>query len=206
MNGAELAPVDGVIETPTGETPQSICKSIGSKRNCNSVARHAWNWARKLFSLGHEIVMPPIAIIERIQPIYQLCNAVCQNGVPFQILIKDLTPEELANLKIGSDTSVVQAVMWRHWTPGIREGYALLMTLSARNHLKGKIVELQLGGVMAHVVVQVGENLIESVITKRRADEMKLKAGDEVSAIIKSTEVMLETSWECIPTSERISL
>jgi molybdopterin-binding protein len=68
------------------------------------------------------------------------------------------------------------------------------MTLSARNHLKGKIVELQLGGVMAHVVVQVGENLIESVITKRRADEMKLKAGDEVSAIIKSTEVMLETS------------
>jgi hypothetical protein len=53
----------------------------------------------------------PIAIIERIQPIDQLCNAVCQNGVPFQILIKDLTPEELANLKIGSDTPVVQAVM-----------------------------------------------------------------------------------------------
>ena len=66
------------------------------------------------------------------------------------------------------------------------------MTLSARNRLKGKIVELQLGGVMAHVVVRVGENLIESVITKRSADEMKLKVGDVVSAIIKSTEVMLE--------------
>lgn len=45
---------------------------------------------------------------------------------------------------------------------------------------------------MAHVVVRVGENLIESVITKRSADEMKLKVGDAVSAIIKSTEVMLE--------------
>ena len=45
---------------------------------------------------------------------------------------------------------------------------------------------------MAHVVVRVGKNLIESVITKRSADEMKLKVGDEVSAIIKSTEVMLE--------------
>jgi molybdopterin-binding protein len=66
------------------------------------------------------------------------------------------------------------------------------MTLSARNRLEGKIVELQLGGVMAHVVVQVGKNLIESVITKRSADEMKLKVGDTVSAIIKSTEVMLE--------------
>lgn len=66
------------------------------------------------------------------------------------------------------------------------------MTLSARNRLPGKIVELQLGGVMAHVVVQVGDNLIESVITRRSAEEMKLKIGDTVSAIIKSTEVMLE--------------
>lgn len=72
-----------------------------------------------------------------------------------------------------------------------REGL-LSMTLSARNRLKGKIVELQLGGVMAHVAVKVGDNLIESVITKRSADEMKLKVGDTVSAIIKSTEVMLE--------------
>jgi molybdopterin-binding protein len=66
------------------------------------------------------------------------------------------------------------------------------MTLSARNRLTGKIEELQLGGVMAHVVIRIGENLIESVITKRSADEMKLKVGDTVSAIIKSTEVMLE--------------
>ena len=55
-------------------------------------------------------------------------------------------------------------------------------------------MELQLGGVMAHVVVKVGDNLIESVITKRSAEEMKLKIGDKVSAVIKSTEVMLEKS------------
>jgi molybdopterin-binding protein len=65
------------------------------------------------------------------------------------------------------------------------------VTLSARNRLEGEIVELHLGGVMAHVVMH-GENLIESVITKRSADEMKLKVGDKVSAVIKSTEVMLE--------------
>ena len=66
------------------------------------------------------------------------------------------------------------------------------MTLTARNRLKGKITELEFGGVMAHVVIRVGDNLIESVITKRSADEMKLKVGDTVSAVIKSTEVMLE--------------
>src|SRR5260370_38351790 len=73
------------------------------------------------------------------------------------------------------------------------------MTLSARNRLEGKVTEIQLGGVMAHVVIRVGENVIESVITKRSADEIKLKVGDRVSAVIKSTEVMLEKVWDLLP-------
>jgi molybdopterin-binding protein len=68
----------------------------------------------------------------------------------------------------------------------------ILMTLSARNRLQGKITELQLGGVMAHVVIQVGNDSIESVITRRSAVEMNLKVGDTVSAVIKSTEIMIE--------------
>ena len=46
---------------------------------------------------------------------------------------------------------------------------------------------------MAHVVVLVGENVIESVITRRSAEELKLKQGDTVTAIIKATEVMIQT-------------
>jgi molybdopterin-binding protein len=45
---------------------------------------------------------------------------------------------------------------------------------------------------MAHLVMRVGENLMESLITKRSTDEMKRKVGDKVSAVIKSTKVMLE--------------
>lgn len=78
------------------------------------------------------------------------------------------------------------------WTKIAGDDYATVMTLSARNRLEGKITELQLGGVMAHVVIQVGNNSIESVITRRSAEEMNLKLGDTVSAVIKSTEVMLE--------------
>jgi molybdopterin-binding protein len=66
------------------------------------------------------------------------------------------------------------------------------MTLSARNQLKGTVEEIQLGGVMAHVGVRVGDNLIESVITRRSAEEMALKKGDAVKVVIKSTEVMLQ--------------
>ena len=66
------------------------------------------------------------------------------------------------------------------------------MKLSARNQLKGTVEEIQLGGVMAHVVVRVGDNLVESVITRRSAEEMALKEGDSVVVVIKSTEVMLQ--------------
>ncbi len=79
-----------------------------------------------------------------------------------------------------------------HWTLLASTGYAARMTLSARNRLEGKVIELEVGDILAHIVVRVGDNVIESVITKRSADEMKLKVGDTVSAVIKSTEVMLE--------------
>ena len=66
------------------------------------------------------------------------------------------------------------------------------MPLSARNHLKGEIAEVLLGTVTALITVKVGDNLIESVITKRSAEEMGLKTGDKVIAVIKATEVMIQ--------------
>jgi len=66
------------------------------------------------------------------------------------------------------------------------------MALSARNHLNGVISEVLLGTVTALITVKVGNNVIESVITKRSAEELKLKKGDKVTAVIKATEVMIE--------------
>jgi len=64
--------------------------------------------------------------------------------------------------------------------------------LSARNRLVGKIEELQVGDVLAHVVVQVGEHSIESIISRRSVEEMNLKVGDTVAAVIQSADVMLQ--------------
>jgi molybdopterin-binding protein len=64
--------------------------------------------------------------------------------------------------------------------------------LSARNQFKGKVKEVKLGNVMAEVVVNVGAVEIVSVITRSSAEKLGLKAGDQVTAIIKSTEVMID--------------
>jgi molybdopterin-binding protein len=66
------------------------------------------------------------------------------------------------------------------------------MALSARNQLEGKVAEVTIGDIMAHVVVRIGKNQIESVITRRSAEQLGLKKGDKVTVVIKSTEVMLQ--------------
>ena len=66
------------------------------------------------------------------------------------------------------------------------------MALSARNQLPGIVEDVKLGTITAQVVVKVGENLVESVITRTSVEEMGLKKGDSVHVVIKSTEVMIQ--------------
>ena len=66
------------------------------------------------------------------------------------------------------------------------------MALSARNQLPGIVEDIQIGDIMAHVVVRVGNNLIESIITRNSAEELRLKKGDSVRVVVKSTEVMIQ--------------
>ncbi len=65
------------------------------------------------------------------------------------------------------------------------------MKISARNQLQGIVETVDLGVITAKVGVRVGENLIESVITRQSVEELKIKVGDKVTAVIKSTEIML---------------
>jgi molybdopterin-binding protein len=70
--------------------------------------------------------------------------------------------------------------------------HAWEMPISARNQIEGKVSDVILGDIMAHVTVRVGKNQLESVITRKSAEQLNLKKGDKVKVIIKSTEVMLQ--------------
>ncbi|HNX57892.1 MAG TPA: TOBE domain-containing protein [Spirochaetota bacterium] len=66
------------------------------------------------------------------------------------------------------------------------------MELSARNQIKGKVLAVENGAVMAKVRIDIGGgNIITSLISKESVDDLELKSGDNVTAIIKSTEVMI---------------
>jgi molybdopterin-binding protein len=67
------------------------------------------------------------------------------------------------------------------------------MKISARNQLKGSVKSAEVGAIMAEVVVAVGDQEIVAAITKGSAESLGLKQGDEVTVIIKATEVMIAT-------------
>jgi len=64
--------------------------------------------------------------------------------------------------------------------------------LSARNQLPATIKSVKLGNVMAEVILSVGELEIVAAITRGSAEQLDLKAGDKVKAVIKATEVLID--------------
>lgn len=64
--------------------------------------------------------------------------------------------------------------------------------ISARNQFPGTIKSVKLGNVMAEIIISVGNLEVVSLISRSSAEQMGLKAGDSVKAIIKSTEVMID--------------
>lgn len=66
------------------------------------------------------------------------------------------------------------------------------MKLSARNILPGKVVAVTKGSTTAHVKVELASGItIMSAITNEAVDDLALKVGDTVSAIVKSSDVMI---------------
>jgi molybdopterin-binding protein len=65
------------------------------------------------------------------------------------------------------------------------------MKLSARNQLKGKIVDVTKGQTTAHVRIDVGGSIVTASITNEAVDELKLKVGQNAIAVIKASDVMV---------------
>ena len=63
--------------------------------------------------------------------------------------------------------------------------------ISARNQLRGRVTHLTVEGLMAEVEIAIGEQSVVSVITRHAAERLGLAEGQEVLAVIKSTEIMV---------------
>ena len=65
------------------------------------------------------------------------------------------------------------------------------LDISARNQLRGRVLSITVDGVMAEVLLRIGDQELVSIITRGSAERLALAVGDEVYALVKSTEVMI---------------
>jgi molybdopterin-binding protein len=87
--------------------------------------------------------------------------------------------------------SEVDRLLFRTRAKTSPERTLIMRRLSGRNQLVGRIESVRISGLMAEVVISIGEQQITSIITARSAREMNLKPGQTAAALIKSTEVMI---------------
>jgi molybdopterin-binding protein len=65
------------------------------------------------------------------------------------------------------------------------------MRISARNQIKGTVKEVRKGATTAHVVVDIGGQVVTSSITNESVDGLGIKAGSSVYVVIKASDVMI---------------
>ena len=65
------------------------------------------------------------------------------------------------------------------------------MELSTRKKLVGTVTDVKLGTIMAEVTVDIGGQAIVAAVTRGGVEQLELENGDEVTVLIKATEVML---------------
>ena len=70
-------------------------------------------------------------------------------------------------------------------------GGGVLMVVSGRNRLRGVVDEVRRDGLIAQVRLRIGDQRLTAVITRDALDELRLQRGDEATALIKATEVMI---------------
>ena len=77
-------------------------------------------------------------------------------------------------------------------TKPIAESRQRYRRVSGRNQLAGKVVSIHIQGLLAEVVLSVGDTHVTAIITASAVRELQLKKGDLAAALIKSTDVMIE--------------
>lgn len=86
----------------------------------------------------------------------------------------------------------LEIVATRHFSGGCD---VASMALSARNRLSGTVKSIEKDEIMAEVVVELGDGqTVTSTITRGSADRLELAEGDEVDAVVKASEVMIDSN------------
>lgn len=107
-----------------------------------------------------------------------------------QQIISAITNHAVHDLGLKTNDPVLALV--KSTDTMLAKGDAADMMISARNRVSGRVTDIQKGGAMACVTIDAGNWKLTSAITRQAIDELQIENGEQVTAIFKATEVLLQ--------------
>ena len=125
-----------------------------------------------------------------------LRDAALQLGISFPTIKQWIYKKKILSICTAGGhhripQSEVDRLLFRTRARTVAERKLVMRRLSGRNQLVGRIESVKISGLMAEIVISIGQQQITSIITARSAREMNLKRGQTAAALIKATEVMI---------------
>ena len=107
-----------------------------------------------------------------------------------QQIVSAITNQAAQELGLKKNDSVIALVKAKEAI--LLKGDAGSMKVSARNRFKGRVTEISKGPAMASVTLDAGQLKLTAAITRQAIDDLQLAQGDQVTALFKATEVILQ--------------
>ena len=132
----------------------------------------------------------------KTEGVLQLREAALQLAISFPTIKQWIYKKKIRSVQTAGGhhripQSEVDRFLFRTRAKTSPERNLVIRKVSGRNQLVGRIESVRISGLMAEVVISIGEQQITSIITSNSAREMNLKAGQTAAALIKATEVMI---------------
>ncbi|MBD3830140.1 MAG: TOBE domain-containing protein [Arcobacter sp.] len=102
-------------------------------------------------------------------------------------MVSVITTGAVENLNLQSGDDVIALIK----SSAVLITTDISLNISARNKLNGVVENIHFGEVNSEVIINIGGDLIASVITRNAVGELDVKIGDKVTAVIKSNDVMI---------------
>jgi molybdopterin-binding protein len=123
-------------------------------------------------------------------------DAAVQLGISFPTIKQWIYKKKIRSIRTAGGhhriaQSEIDRLLFRTRGKTEKERTEVLRRVSGRNQLVGRINAVRISGLMAEVMISIGDQQITSIITARSAREMHLKPGQTAAALIKATEVMI---------------
>ena len=145
--------------------------------------------SRKLLFVLGALLLPATLLAAQTKTLRIAAAADLQPVLP--TFVHNFEQSSGTKVEVSYASSATLATQILNGAPSAIKQKKLTSSVSGRNQLVGKVVQVRFDGLLAQVKLAIGDQIVTAVITADAARELQLRPGIKAAALIKATEVMV---------------